>query len=98
MINNVIKPELAEYGRQATVEDEEKWYKILNEDMDSITIAPPDHIAIAWAGMNELDSMKKLVAKMDPMILGIIEEYRPKTPTTYDQDIIDVLEYAGIPY
>ncbi|MFC2018067.1 TRAP transporter substrate-binding protein DctP, partial [Chloroflexota bacterium] len=96
LINDVITPECQELGTQLAVEDEKKWYLIASQEMDSIVVAPPDHTAITWEGMQSLDSMQDLLDDMDPLILDVIEELRPPAPTAYDADIQAVIEFAGL--
>jgi len=95
LISNTIMPELWAYSQEESVQAYKDACKILNEGLETMHYETPVESAEIWDVIETYDSTQNVLARIDPEILSIINEFRPTT-WEIDPEIEDILEYAGI--
>ena len=96
LISNTILPEVQEYVKGVVVDQHKQAALGLNDNLNAIHVIPMEREQEAWEMLQTQPDFLARKALLDPEIVALINALRPAIPTL-DQEIIDILTYAGIP-
>ncbi|MFC2018064.1 PKD domain-containing protein [Chloroflexota bacterium] len=104
LINNIVVPDVEAFARELAIEDTQEVFKTMNGECDSLNIQTPvlskalfDNMVAEEYGpmMDRIQSFQEGFEGLGQQIYDIIYATRSDSPQ-YDQDYLDMLEYAGI--
>jgi TRAP-type C4-dicarboxylate transport system substrate-binding protein len=97
LITYHIMPAVTQYTSDIVVEEHKVAVAGLKSKLTAIHVVTPAEEAQIWEQLQVYPAFVAKAASMDQTILARINELRPPASAGYDPDIIEILEYAGIP-